>query len=487
MALDEAAEQLRSIKHIVVLMMENRSFDHMLGYLGLPGGIDGVDGLQNATPNFDADGNAHAPFELGLDKTAFTDPGKPYDQSLDPCHAPDCVAEQLAEFHGVRPGGFVKNFVEKKKPALDWRALPMGYYTEECLPVYDFLARQFCVCDAWHSAIPGDTWPNRLYSLAGRVGPKVHFDLLEGLVARITGKKPSVPIYEVEAFTRQLRDEQWRWYSHDPATLRAADKLYRTFHLRRENFTYFNRKRVSDLTQTLETPIVAHDSFLDDAARQQLRDVSWIDPNFIDLHVFDVVSDDDHPPSDVLAGQALVLELYHALTKTSDWSDTLLVVCYDEHGGFYDHVTPPPVADGSGYPTYGVRVPALVIGPRVKQEVCSQLFDHTTLIKTILTRFADDPQRALASMPQRVKDAPHLGGVLQAEPRKDLAGHDHLHDVIDEWRNRARAERRASGDPAAPSQAADGAGQPLLPNDFQAEFVQLAGALRKKGLPAGQP
>jgi phospholipase C len=489
MARDDADERLRSIKHIVVLMMENRSFDHMLGYLGLPGGIAGVDGLQNAKANFDAEGNAHAPFELGRDRTAFRRPGEPYDQSLDPCHGPECVAEQLAEFHGLKPGGFVKNFVAEKNPPADWRALPMGYYTEQCLPVYDFLARQFCVCDAWHSSIPGDTWPNRLYSLAGRVGPKVHFDLLERLVARITGKKPSVPIYEVEAFTRQLRDEQWRWYSHDPATLRAADKLYRSFDRCRQNFAYFNRKRVSDLTQALEAPIVAHDSFLDDAAKHQLRDVSWIDPNFIDLHVFDPVSDDDHPPSDVLAGQALVLELYHALTKTSEWQDTLLVVCYDEHGGFYDHVEPPAVAvgDGSKYATYGVRVPALVIGPRVRQEVCSQLFDHTTLIKTILTRFAADPERALARMPQRVRQAPHLGVVLQDEPRRDIAGHAHLHDAIDEWRNDAREERRAGSNAAGPSKAADGAGQPLLLNEFQAEFARLAGVLRKKGLPAGQP
>jgi phospholipase C len=291
----------------------------------------------------------------------------------------------------------------------------------------------------------------------------------------------------VEAFTRQLRDEQWRWYSHDPATLRAADKLYRSFDRRRQNFAYFNRKCVSDLTQALETPIVAHDSFLDDAAKHQLRDVSWIDPNFIDLHVFDPVSDDDHPPSDVLAGQALVLELYHALTETKDWQDTLLAVCYDEHGGFYDHVEPPAVADGSKYATYGVRVPALVVGPRVRQEVCSQLFDHTALIKTILTRFAPDPERALARMPQRVKDAPHLGVVLQDEPRRDVASHDHLHDAIDEWRNMAREERRAGSDSTGPSAAADGAGQPLLLNEFQAEFARLAGALRKKGLPAGQP
>src|SRR5215831_5312667 len=180
-------------------MMENRSFDQMLGYLGLPGGIDGVDGVQNAHPNFDAEGNEYEPYAYGPGETAFHKPGEPYDESLDPCHSPECVAEQLAEFHGVAPGGFVKNFIEQKRPPEQWRRLPMGYYTQELVPVYDFLARRYCVCDAWHSSIPGDTWPNRLYSLAGREGPKVRLGLFEELYDRITGKTLDVPIFDVPA------------------------------------------------------------------------------------------------------------------------------------------------------------------------------------------------------------------------------------------------------------------------------------------------
>ena len=96
---------------------------------------------------------------------------------------------------------------------------------------------------------------------------------------------------------------------------------------------------MSWLTQALEAAIVTHDSFLDDAAKGELRDVSWIDPNFIDLSVLDPNSNDDHPPSDVKAGQALVLELYEALANSPNWEDTVLVIVYDEHGGFYDHVS----------------------------------------------------------------------------------------------------------------------------------------------------
>jgi phospholipase C len=476
---------LGTIKRMVVLMMENRSFDHMLGYLGLDDDFKAagnvVDGLQNAHPNWDEQGTEYPPHPLGPGQTAFHKPGEPFDESLDPCHSPDCVKEQLAEYHGVKPGGFVKNFVAMKKPPEDWRGLPMGYYTQECLPVYDFLARQFCVCDAWHSSIPGDTWPNRLYSLAGREGPKVPIDLLERLLGLFKVKLPSLPIYDLEAFTRQLADTQWRWYSDDPATLRGADRLYRRLDdLRRANFALFDRKLIRPIPRFVERLITAQESFLDDAANDRLPQVCWIDPNFVNLHVLNSVSNDDHPPADILAGQELVLELYDALAKTADWDDTLLVICYDEHGGFYDHVNPPPVSpgDGSKYPTYGVRVPVIAVGPRVRPHVCHDLFDHTSLIKTILMRFAADPQRALARMPPRVRAARNLGVILEEEPRAELPSHEYLHPIMDDWRSRARAERRAGG-PSAPSSAVDGAGHALVLTDYQSEFVRFARAIER--------
>jgi phospholipase C len=476
---DAASTPLASIKHIVVLMMENRSFDHMLGYLGLPGGVEGVNGLQNAQPNFDADGREYVPYAFGPGETAFHKANEPFDESLDPCHSPKRVEAQLSEYRGVKPGGFVKNFIEQKQPPEQWRRIPMGHYTAQFVPVYDFLARQFCVCDAWHSSVPGDTWPNRLYSLAGRESDRVHLELIESIAAFFTGKKPNLPIYEVEAFTRMLADEQWRWYSDDPPTLRGADKLYRSFHLRRDNFSLFDRKLVKEITKIVESPIVSSESFLDDAASNRLREVSWIDPNFVNLHILQPVSNDDHPPADILAGQEVVLELYDALTRTKDWTDTLLVVCYDEHGGFYDHVDPPPVTDGSKYATYGVRVPALVIGPRVKRTVSHQLFDHTSLIKTILLRFAADPRRALAQMPKRVQAAQDLGVLLEDGPRQDIEAHDELRATVDAWRNRARAERRASPD-GGPSPAPDGAGHPLVLTEFQREFAAYVGAMQRK-------
>ncbi|MEA2297565.1 MAG: phospholipase [Solirubrobacteraceae bacterium] len=482
MAVDDGLDVLQEIKHIVVLMMENRSFDHMLGYL-TKDGMGDVNGLSGDESNADADGAVYPAFEFALDQTAFHAPGQPQDRSLDPCHSPSCVAEQLAAGNG----GFVKNFVARKDPPPAWRKLPMGYYTGAHLPVYDHLAREFCVCDAWHSSIPGDTWPNRLYSLAGRAGQSVahELDFFKQLIdTPLTAALTNVPLFEVEAFTRQLADTQWRWYSHDPATLRAADAHYRDItDLKPLNFSYFNRKAVSVATEDLEALIVGQDSFIDDAAKGTLREVSWIDPNFIDLSVADPNSNDDHPPADVLAGQQLVLEVYQALVNSPNWNDTLLVITYDEHGGFYDHVAPPPVNDGSGYATYGLRVPALVVGPRVKRFVCHDFFDHTALIKTILLRFASDPAGAVANMGSaRIAASAHLGGVL-GPARTDIADGGDLGGKLEAWRATASAQRQAQ---AGPSTAPEAAGQPLVLTDFQNEFAAFALAMRASGL-AGHP
>lgn len=489
MAADPALERLHSIEHIVVLMMENRSFDQMLGYLK-QAGLPNVDGLTGTESNPDPQGVEHEVFEWGQNETVFHLPEEPSGKVLDPDHSKNGVKKQLEE--GNR--GFVRDFVESRpKPIPEsFYRLPMGYYAAQHLPAYDFLARNYCVCDAWHSAVPGDTWPNRQFALAGREGPKASPPLPERVADVFKHHLHFIeqaPIYEGEAFTRQLADEQWRWYSHDPATLRAVDKLYRDFSNRkRDNFAFFDRQKVSALTEALEIGIVTPDSFLDDAANNQLRSVSWIDPNFIDLKVLDPSSDDDHPPSDIRGGQELVLEVYEALINSPAWENTLLIVVYDEHGGFYDHVPPPAldVDDGSPYATYGVRVPALVIGPRVRQQVCHELFDHTSLIKTILLRFAADSDGAINRMGRRVQHARHLGVLLGDHARDDIAPPTEPRARVDSWRAQARATRRGTEDKGH-SVAPDGAGRPFSLHDFQEDFVRFALAMRATGLRHGEP
>jgi phospholipase C len=506
---DAGTQRLRSLKHIVVVMMENRSFDHMLGYLWQEGMTD-VDGLRGDEFNLDADGNEIAVHAFDAEANKVLRPGEALQKRLDPDHSPKGVRTQLGPGYtkgGPPNGGFVKSFIDSRKPAdkvgKDLWSVPMGYYTSKDVPVYDHLARQFCVCDRWYASIPGDTWPNRLYATTGTKGEKVEGT---GLWKNLTDLPPlrrlkSMPLYDVPAFTRQLGDKQWRWYSHDPATLRLVDARYRDLTKpMRDNFAFFDRRKIDWATETLERPIVGGGSFLDDAARGTLRQVSWIDPNFVDLSVLETNSNDDHPPSDIRAGQAFIFDVYDALRHSPAWNDTMLVVTYDEHGGFYDHVTPPalPTNDEARpeFASYGVRVPALIVGPRVARQVLHEppgaaadaaQFDHGTLTKTILTAFAKDPGAAVAKMPGRVKRAPDLGDLLLDAPRTDIDDPRNARDLMQAWRDEAR-ERRTSASskrvegPDALSHAPDGAGHPVVLTDFQSDWQKFAMTMRRHGV-----
>jgi len=496
-------ERLRALEHIVVVMMENRSFDHMLGYLSLEGMQD-VDGLTGDEFNLDADGDVIKVHAFDAEANKVQRAGEALQKRLDPDHSPAGVRKQVGSGYtrgGPAMGGFVRSFIESRKSADDvgkdlW-SVPMGYYTSKDVPVYDHLARQYCVCDRWHASIPGDTWPNRLYATTGTKGEKVS---ATGLWESLTDAPPlrrlrSMPLYDVPAFTRRLTDKQWRWYSHDPATLRLVDARYRDLAKpMRDNFAYFDRRAVDWLTKRLETPIVRGASFLDDAARGTLPQVSWIDPNFVDLSVLETNSNDDHPPSDIRSGQSFVLDVYEALLRSPAWENTLLIVTYDEHGGFYDHVPPPSLpADDEARPeftTYGVRVPALIVGPRVRRTVLhdpegaaagSARYDHTTLIKTILLAFASNPAAALRKMPGRVQRAPHLGNVILDAPRTDIDEPRNARELLEAWRTAARQKRTAAGD-AGVSLAPDGAGQPVVLTDFQSDWANFALTATRAGL-----
>ena len=141
-------DQLGKIDHIVVLMMENRSFDHLLGYLRLDDVLPGVDGLTGQESN--SHGGTRYPV-TPLPSTRFYP---------DPCHTWECTADQLQDGNG----GFVRSFAALD-PQTPGRI--MGYHRAGDLPVYDALAREYCVCDQWFASVPGPTWPNRLYALAG--------------------------------------------------------------------------------------------------------------------------------------------------------------------------------------------------------------------------------------------------------------------------------------------------------------------------------
>ncbi|MBV9355698.1 MAG: hypothetical protein JO023_09240 [Chloroflexi bacterium] len=470
--MDSGIENLEKIDTVVVVMLENRSFDHMLGYLSLEKGRPDVDGLQ-------------AEFENG-----FAGRGYPVHHlastrlSEDPDHSAAGVDRQIAD---GRMDGFVASFDASIRGRSTDHAEPgmvMGYYNAADVPVYDHLAEQFCVCDRWFSSIPGPTLPNRLYSLCGRAGSRHELP-------------PHVPpLYHQASFVRHLdaHDISWRWYSFEPATLRMADVRYRLAHQRQ--FAYFSKtglpwKTVLDISVSPNAG-----SFLEDAAGGTLPSVSWIDPAFTNFNPLGFPLNDDHPPADIADGQDLVLAIYDALASSPQWEHSLLVITYDEHGGFFDHVAPPEAADDDTetFGRYGVRVPAIIVSPWVQpRSVSHTLFDHTSLIKTILSRFCpaalDQPQRPPAARrpldihPQylgaRVAQANHLGAALSATTPRAAPPRDAL--------IRAATVRPAihavSNDPG-PKRTAQATSQL---DDLQRRILAASNELTRLGHPVGAP
>lgn len=473
---DPAAENLKKFGHIVVLMLENRSFDHMLGYLSLEGGRGEIDGLKTGMSN-EAGGK---PYPIHhLPETHVPNP------LWDPDHS---AKETNRQINDGKMDGFAASFAETlatRHVADPDPGMVMGYYNASDLPVYDHLAEHFCVCDRWHSSVPGATWPNRLYAVAGSAA----------------GKRDDVspPIYNKPSFVRHLDAARvhWRWYTYDVGTLRCVDREYLL--ASREHFAYVERTKLPLDVELVEELVLDEDSasFLEDAQRGKLAPVSWIDPNFKDVNLAHAVSNDDHPPSDVGAGQELAMLVYNALASGPKWNETLLVITYDEHGGFHDHVPPPdaPDDDPKTFGKYGVRVPAIVVSPWVGPGSASNvLFDHTAIINTILARFASGE---LAHLPQpdafihwlkeghphymgkRVANANHLGVLLtepNAHPAPDRA-------ELVRWladRRRTRAEKLLTDPVSFPAE------QRLL-TDLQRGTIEAEKHIRDRGLPPGQP
>lgn len=365
---------LEKINHIVVLMLENRSFDHMLGYLK-NAGLPEVDGLESGNTNT-FNHKTYAPEHLS--NPVF---------KVDPGHGFDAVKQQIA---GGTMSGFVENFAARAQAKGKDPGLIMGFHNEKEVPTYDYLSRRFTVCDRWFSSVPGPTWPNRHFALCGHSEGETgngHFMASPTIFDHLTAGGIS-----------------WQYFSHDIAFLRTVKKYTGDIQHIRKIQDFYTRAHLGTLPS-----------------------VSFIDPNFT-LHetLFGSgYSNDDHPPADVRRGQQLVARIYNALllARYDKWAETLFVITYDEHGGFYDHVPPPPAVAPQGnarFSSYGVRVPALVISPWVEAgSVSHQVFDHTSMLKTVINRFLA-PRGMVPDMGERVAAASDLGALLtRTTPRTD--------------------------------------------------------------------
>ena len=336
---------LAKIDHIVVVMMENRSFDQVLGYLSrdLGSADDGgrrsdVNGLNdlgedpNVNPQYNRFGNRNL-FPRRATSTAwpvFTGPSGDYVGG--PCHETECVLNQIDGERDTKMERFASDFAHRAGTDPERLRLVMDYFDAGQLRVYDLLAHEFGISDRWYTSHPGPTWPNRFIMMTG--------DLNRDSVGRVERDNPDLKVFiPIETPTLfdllSERGVSWRIFEHGIGFSRVFQQL--TFDT--TNVVRFDEVR----------------GFKKLAALGTLPQVTLIEPDYIDLPP----GNDDHPPADMAHGQFLVEDIVKALIDSPQWNKTLLIITYDEHGGFYDHRPPPtlapPLLDGGR--TLGPRVP----------------------------------------------------------------------------------------------------------------------------------
>lgn len=414
----QALINLDRVQRIFVLMLENRSFDHLCGYLRLNGVLPDLDGLRGDESNF---ANILPPRGQEYQIKPMADSVFP----LDPPHSLNRVATQI---NGGQMDGFVQafrelvEFFEKEKgdeaarPTLEaagGEGIIMRYHTADHLPTFDLFARRFVVCDRWFSSMPGNTFPNRMFATCGTS------------FGQFSNAKPG----DRPSLFRRLDSlgVSWEAFAGDLPSMWGIDREY----------FLQNRQRVAPIPDLIERlrgngPAPAS--------------VVWIEPNYIDVgrledeevlptfgSGFPATANDDHPPGDVLHGQYLISELFWALFQGPYWDDALFLVTYDEHGGFFDHVAPPLLPQGlrdlPNVDRFGIRVPAFVVSPFTGVgEVSHRLFHHGSIFKTIFTRFARRSDGSIPFAGPHLRFADHLGWILnapadEAERRADLVAH----------------------------------------------------------------
>jgi phospholipase C len=384
-----AGNQLPSINHIVQLMLENRSVDHMLGFLYPKS--DNFEGLTGSESNTDASGNTVTVHQIDHAATgAYFMPG------ADPGEGYSNTNEQL--FGSGKPPspptatnpGFVKNFADaiaydqrsgRSVEAGTTASAIMGVFPPAALPVLSGLAAGFAVCDHWYSSVPTETFPNRAFACAatsqGHMNDGTASFTVPTIFGLMTGHSLTWKIYgyNEEPLTRK----------NFPDTLSAPDSCFGLFA-----------------------------AFQSDAAAGTLPQYSFLEPSW------GSAGNSQHPNYDVSLGEKLIQDVYNAVRNGPGWNQTLLFITYDEHGGLYDHVPPPsgatppdatPGEFGFDFTRFGVRVPAVLVSPLIPAGTVFRVpgptpLDHTSVLKTIQTRWG------LPALTQRDAAAPDVGDVL---------------------------------------------------------------------------
>lgn len=357
-----------TIETLVVLMMENRSFDHMLGLMkstDYP-----IDGLNGDELNHDSTGEP-----VKADNTAAYSG----DLSNDPSHDFEDVQEQMFGVRAPSPheepdmSGFLRNY-ERFTGNVSRAHNIMKCFDPARLPIITTLARQYAICDRWFSSVPGPTLPNRVYVHAGT--SRGRLDLSPDFIGGFR------TIYEV-LWNNQVESAL---FYHDWSSALTFDFL-----LKHQNQLYGTFNRFVELCRQNRLPPYC---FIEPRYNTQNNGGAYLAAN------------DQHPDHDVRAGDLLIRRVYDALRSNDDlWQSCMLVIIYDEHGGTYDHVAPGKTVSPDdiacpspdfNFDRLGVRVPAVIVSPYIRAGTIihtgpqGQLvtFDHTSVIATAMKLFA---------------------------------------------------------------------------------------------------
>jgi phospholipase C len=409
-----AAQQspLRKIDHVVVLMLENRSFDSMLGGLGkyytAPSEFDGLSGNES---NLDANDRPIAVYNDPTDYAFLIPDPNPGETWLD-------INEQVFGINDRVPpgavptmGGFVKNYMRQDSPAPSDPRHVMHYLQPQQVPVLSRLALEFAVCDRWFASAPCQTWPNRLFVHTGTpkdtAAPDAH-GYEDNLVWKIVGGFSSPTVF------KQLEN----------AGNGSSWKIYFRYGTMPHSSILTELQYLIELAQISGTNTFASFArFILDCEHGTLPSYSFIEPLYKDFNFSLLKPDDQHPVGDISPGEKLVADVYNSVRRGKNWNSTLLIITYDEHGGLFDHVRPPAavppddfVTDPFNFNRYGVRVPAVIVSPYIKPRTVLRAapggypFDHTSIIATLRKRFSIG-----APLSKRIAAAPDLETVLNLD------------------------------------------------------------------------
>jgi phospholipase C len=362
------------ITRLVVLMLENRSFDHMLGFLKKTN--PAINGLNGDEWNFPAG-------EAAANIVVSNNAGDVEDLNPDPNHEFAHVTWQISST-GEPVGnpdmkGFVRDYFSDCKDAVHAAGI-MKCFTPQTLPILSNLATQYAVCDRWFSSVPGSTIPNRLFVHGASSAGSLTQDVIAAPFALHT-------IFESFDDTTP----------HDFAIYTAGSSILLTNKYLIQNMGKFH----------------PYANFVVDATSGNLPAYTFIEPAYDDDGQ-GTFANSQHPDFPVDRGEELIREIYYALTKSPDWKSTLFLILYDEHGGIFDHVAPPvvtrnpiynnlPDVEHSGPPDVfdftrlGVRVPAVFVSPCIPPNtvINDRNYDHCSVVSTVRKLFCNPASQPL--------------------------------------------------------------------------------------------